>query len=745
MKNFRIFLLLFISTAQLFPQELNGPTSWQTIGNTFSQPNVHLQVGRNKLDWYGSGDVNNDEVIDINDLNAMDSGQKNDRGDIDGDGISSTSSDRIILQNYLNENILFLPGHWNALNNEEERTSWLEKMIQIEDVHKYNDSGWVSNNFIHQMEIDFYGLSDIELFINEQIESLGIEYYSGDNARFNIPLQYFSFIDSLGAPYALSGTLVGSNPLNFDDWYFVGMNCENNYSRVHPRDFNFSGEGFAKLLKTAFIENPDIPGEYQHIFIEELINFDIIDSIGSLSYYDQYFLILENPNIFNVKIAYVSDLNLNYEVGLDISPEATGIPKVTLSRTDLKAELKYQDGNKNILNSTYPDHDYYFNRTWTAKVSSNGVTRKDKKVQKISIYDMQNPDGIVPGEVTLIKEDMDFNGGLSTKITGEVIGVSDNSNLPVSVKVRYKFVNEDINQKIFHAYHTLTDVFGNDTTFAGQVINVQKPRIFLQKLKDIVINSQSEHQNLSPGSLEAEGIDAEPKVATINTSSDYTLKYVDKETSISPSYSWANRDILRTYIGYLDNGEASDTIKYIIKVRDLERPVINDLPAITISKGDTLHPSLTGFPEITDNVAIKDTVFKFEPYFKSETEIKYKAIAIVTDVFGNDTSYLYQNITVDLLAGSEDGVFPKEYSLSQNYPNPFNNTTIIDYTIISSCFVTLKIYNVLGNEEMELVNTQQSSGHYSVQVDASRLTSGTYFYRLKAGDFVATKKMILLK
>ena len=742
---FRIIFLFVLLTTQLFPQELNDPTSWDVIGNVFSQPNVHIQIGKKQFEWYGSGDVNNDEVIDIEDINAIDNGVKNDRGDIDGDGISSTSNDRTILQNYLNEKILYLPGHWNALLNEEERTSWLEKMIQIEDVHKYDDSGWVSNNFIHQMEIDFYGLSNIDQFIQEQIESIGIEYYSGDNARFNIPIQYFSTLDTLGAPYALSGILVGNDPLNFDDWYFVGMNCENNYSRILPGDFNFSGEDYAKLRKTAFIENPEIPGEYGHIFIQELINFDIKNNLGTLSYYDKSFLILENPNVFEIKILNISDLNINYKPELDTSPDVTGTPKVTVSKPGLKAAIKYEDSNIIILNRTYPEHDYYFNRTWTGKVSSNGVTRKQSMVQKISVSDVQNPYGIVPGEFTIIKEDVDFNGGLSTTITGEVRGVVDNSDLPVSIKVRYKLINEDKNQRVYHAYHTLTDVFGNDTTFAPQIINVKKPRIFLQKLKNLVINTQSEHQNLSPGSLEAEGLEAEPQVTTANTTSDYRLKYVDKETSITPNFSWANRDILRTYVGSLENGEASDTIKYVIKVRDLERPVINDLPPITISKGDTLHPSLTGFPEITDNVAIKDTVFKFEPYYKSDTEIKYKAIAIVTDVFGNDTSYLYQNITVDLLAGAEDGMLPNEYSLSQNYPNPFNNTTTIDYTIISSCHVRLKIYNVLGNEEMELVNSQQSSGQYSVQVDAAHLTSGTYFYRLKAGNFVATKKMILLK
>lgn len=745
MKILRIIFLLTIITDQIFTQEINSQISWQTIGNTFSQPNVHLQLGRNKLDWYGSGDVNNDEIIDIKDLNAIDAGEENDRGDIDGDGISSTNNDRTILHDYLNNNILFLPGHWNALTSEKEKTSWLEKMIQIEDVHKYNDSGWVSNNFIHQMEIDFYGVSNVDQFILEQIESVGLEYYGGDNARFNIPIQYFSVLDTLGAPSALSGTLVGSNPLNFDDWYFVGMNCEYNYSRIHPGDLDISGEDYFKLLKTAYIENPELPGEYRHIFIQELINFDTQNNIGHLRYYDEVFLILENPNLWKINIKNLPDMDINYTEELDTSPTVTGIPKALVSKSGIKASLQHEDGIKIILNSTYPNHDYYFNRTWISKASSNGVTRKESMVQKISIYDMENPYGFVPQTATLIKEDMDYNGGLSTEITGNLSIVGDNSNLPVSNRVRYELVNEDLNRQVYYAHHTLVDVFGNDTTFAPQVIYIKKPKIFLEKLNDIIINTESEYQNLSAGSLEAEGLEAEPKITTANTSSDYSITYIDKETSITPTYSWANRDILRTFIATLDNEEAADTTKYIIKVRDLERPLVSDLPAITISKSDTLHPILTGYPEITDNVAIKDTVIKYEQYYKSETEIKYKAIAIVSDFFGNDTSYLYQNITVDLLTGSNDGISPKENSLSQNYPNPFNHSTVIDYTIISSCFVRIIVFDVLGNEEMELVNTQQSSGNYSVQVDASRLTSGTYFYRFKAGDYVKTKKMILLK
>ena len=88
---------------------------------------------------------------------------------------------------------------------------------------------------------------------------------------------------------------------------------------------------------------------------------------------------------------------------------------------------------------------------------------------------------------------------------------------------------------------------------------------------------------------------------------------------------------------------------------------------------------------------------------------------------------------------------PNEFSLHQNYPNPFNPSTTISYSIQSSSFVTLKVYDVLGNELAKLVNAQKPKGSYEITFDAGNLPSGIYFYTLKAGSFVKTKKMILLK
>lgn len=88
---------------------------------------------------------------------------------------------------------------------------------------------------------------------------------------------------------------------------------------------------------------------------------------------------------------------------------------------------------------------------------------------------------------------------------------------------------------------------------------------------------------------------------------------------------------------------------------------------------------------------------------------------------------------------------PEKFYLEQNYPNPFNPVTTIQYSLPQRSNVTLKIYDVLGKEIAVLVNEEKDRGVYNVSFDASHLSSGVYFYRLQAGSFGSTKKMILLR
>ena len=86
-----------------------------------------------------------------------------------------------------------------------------------------------------------------------------------------------------------------------------------------------------------------------------------------------------------------------------------------------------------------------------------------------------------------------------------------------------------------------------------------------------------------------------------------------------------------------------------------------------------------------------------------------------------------------------------EFVLDQNYPNPFNPTTTINYSLKDNSQVSLKIFNTLGEEIKTLVNEIKPAGNFQVEFDASELPSGVYIYRMQAGDFVSTKKMLMLK
>jgi hypothetical protein len=88
---------------------------------------------------------------------------------------------------------------------------------------------------------------------------------------------------------------------------------------------------------------------------------------------------------------------------------------------------------------------------------------------------------------------------------------------------------------------------------------------------------------------------------------------------------------------------------------------------------------------------------------------------------------------------------PSEFSLQQNYPNPFNPSTKVKYEIPERSFVTLKVYDVLGKEVATLVNDEKPAGVFEFEFNGAGLTSGIYFYKLQVGDFVETRKMVLLR
>jgi hypothetical protein len=88
---------------------------------------------------------------------------------------------------------------------------------------------------------------------------------------------------------------------------------------------------------------------------------------------------------------------------------------------------------------------------------------------------------------------------------------------------------------------------------------------------------------------------------------------------------------------------------------------------------------------------------------------------------------------------------PTEYALKQNYPNPFNPSTIIRYQLPKDAFVSVKVYDLLGKEVAKLVDETKDAGYYEIVFDAASLTSGLYFYKMQAGDFVTVRKMVVVR
>jgi hypothetical protein len=113
---------------------------------------------------------------------------------------------------------------------------------------------------------------------------------------------------------------------------------------------------------------------------------------------------------------------------------------------------------------------------------------------------------------------------------------------------------------------------------------------------------------------------------------------------------------------------------------------------------------------------------------------------------GADGSSVWRRPLSDMITsvGSE-ALFPVEFILEQNYPNPFNPSTKVRYSVPNSSQVTLKIFNTLGEEIAILINEEKPAGTYELTWNAENLPSGIYFYRIQAGSFVQTKKMILMK
>jgi hypothetical protein len=197
--------------------------------NPFVRPNVHSQA------YYGSGDADENGVVNWDDVDFMKRGRVSDFTDVNGDGITD-KQDISMLESYLNNEIPYLLGDWNKLQTLEEKDDWYTKMYKIDPLEKNSlkliNQGWKCGSFSMQALTNFFGIKKL---MN------GWEYLSNEyNGRFNLPVYMVDvgkkLEDGNSFAHRMNAILVGNDPLNFSHWRFSDTGNRN--SNVDVGDFS---------------------------------------------------------------------------------------------------------------------------------------------------------------------------------------------------------------------------------------------------------------------------------------------------------------------------------------------------------------------------------------------------------------------------------------------------------------------------------------------------------------------------
>ena len=253
--------------------------------NPFAQPNDSTLV------YYGSGDVDSNNVRNWDDYNLMLQGIQNEQADVDGDGVYSTSQDASLFADYLSNGTLLPQIHWAWPNlTPEQRTDWLEKMLAIDktDEIPYHHNPdmweeWICGNYSTQLQINFSGYARAC-----QDTFIPAKYDTTQNGRFNLPL--YSASISFHPGHHMNAFLVGEDPSNFYDWCMIEP--QNDDINVQPGGWNIpygSSIWINKIRK--FSEHSDLP------LLDTFLGFQVDDEGSVTCIYKDSNLLTTRPEV----------------------------------------------------------------------------------------------------------------------------------------------------------------------------------------------------------------------------------------------------------------------------------------------------------------------------------------------------------------------------------------------------------------------------------------------------------------
>lgn len=222
--------------------------------------------------------------------------------------------------------------------------------------------------------------------------------------------------------------------------------------------------------------------------------------------------------------------------------------------------------------------------------------------------------------------------------------------------------------------------------------------------------------------------------------------------------SMMNYGKINAYTFFGGNGTVTETNNQFMVLGDPSQEAFSDVPQnLTVTTIQADDPNALITVNVKSNgVNVEGAMvginqggeLKIAGYTNASGDFEFSSTVLVSGlpvqavVTGRNYVPYIQDIITNINFASE---VPASYELLQNFPNPFNPSTVIKFGLPKNGFVTLKVYDALGKEVAQLVNGNLNAGTYNVDFNASRLSSGVYFYRISAGEFTEIRKMVLLK
>ncbi|MCF8412815.1 MAG: T9SS type A sorting domain-containing protein [Melioribacteraceae bacterium] len=307
----------------------------------------------------------------------------------------------------------------------------------------------------------------------------------------------------------------------------------------------------------------------------------------------------------------------------------------------------------------------------------------------------------------------------------------------------------------------INEIFYGDVDTNGVVQAYDASQIMRYLLDDIYLSTEQLQNADVTNNSEITSFDAtkilQYIVGTIQTLPDTNGSHAEGSVSISnPKLLGENLYEIPFGINNFEKVFSFETdIKYNPEIFEIEEILFDE--QLSKAMKSSIIMAERGIVKIVAadsyQIKAKDTIFKLRLKVKSEIEnVEYKII--LSSYRLNENIKLTDTDSIDIteiVTGVKNQELPTQFNLSQNYPNPFNPTTKISFTIpdgvSSDNNVSLKVFDVLGNEIVTLVNENKPAGNYEVNFDSKDfgLSSGIYFYRINSSNFTSTRKMILLK